>query len=77
MTGIPSIFYSYAHEDENLRGQLEAHLSALRRQGEIAEWHDRQIVAGSDWAREIDAHLDSADIVLLLLSADFIASDYC
>jgi hypothetical protein len=77
LTGIPSIFYSYAHEDEGLRAQLETHLSALRRQGEIAEWHDRQIVAGSDWAQEIDAHLDSADIVLLLLSADFIASDYC
>jgi TIR domain len=52
-------------------------LSTLRRQCEIAEWHDRQIVAGSDWARDIDAHLDSADVVLLLLSADFIASDYC
>ena len=77
LTGIPSVFYSYAHEDEGLRRQLEAHLSALRRQGEIAEWHDRQIVAGSDWARDIDAHLDSADVVLLLLSADFIASDYC
>jgi hypothetical protein len=77
LTGIPSVFYSYAHEDESLRRQLEAHLSALRRQGEIAEWHDRQIVAGSDWARDIDAHLDSADIVLLLISADFIASDYC
>jgi hypothetical protein len=77
LTEIPSIFYSYSHKDESLRGQLEAHLSALRRQGEIAEWHDRQIVAGSDWARDIDAHLDSADIILLLLSADFIASDYC
>ncbi len=77
MTGIPSVFYSFSHKDEGLRRQLEAHLSALRRQGEIAEWHDRQIVAGSDWARDIDAHLDSADIVLLLLSADFIASDYC
>jgi hypothetical protein len=77
LTEIPSIFYSYSHKDESLRGQLEAHLSALRRQGEIAEWHDRQIVAGSDWAQDIDAHLDSADIILLLLSADFIASDYC
>jgi hypothetical protein len=77
LTGIPSVFYSYSHKDEGLRRQLEAHLSALRRQGEISEWHDRQIVAGSDWARDIDAHLDSADVVLLLLSADFIASDYC
>jgi hypothetical protein len=77
LTGIPSVFYSYSHQDEGLRRQLEVHLSALRRQGEIVEWHDRQIVAGSDWARDIDSHLDSADVVLLLLSADFIASDYC
>jgi hypothetical protein len=49
----------------------------MRRQGIIDSWHDRQIQPGSEWAGEIDAHLDSAQIILLLISADFLASDYC
>jgi tetratricopeptide (TPR) repeat protein len=71
------IFYSYAHKDEDLRNELEKHLALLRQQGLIAPWHDRKIVPGTDWAREIDIHLNSADIILLLISADFLASDYC
>jgi TIR domain len=72
-----SIFISYAHEDEPLRQQLESHLSLLRRQGWIADWHDRQILAGGEWARAIDQHLETASIILLLISPDFLASDYC
>src|SRR5262245_30109477 len=71
------IFYSYAHEDEELRKELEKHLANLRRQGVIGDWHDRRIGAGQEWAGAIDAHLDSARIILLLISADFLASDYC
>jgi len=71
------LFYSYSHEDERLRDKLDNHLALLQRQGVITEWHDRQIEAGSDWAGEINAHLDSADIILMLVSDDFIASDYC
>src|SRR6266566_2799918 len=71
------VFYSYAHKDEKLRNALVEHLSTLRRQGYISEWHDRQIVAGTDWAQEIDAHLHSASLILLLISPSFIASDYC
>jgi predicted ATPase len=71
------IFYSYSHVDEELRNKLETHLSGLKRQGIITGWHDRKIVGGTDWGNEIDAHLNSADIILLLISADFIASDYC
>jgi tetratricopeptide (TPR) repeat protein len=71
------VFYSYAHKDEKLRTALMEHLSTLRRQGYISEWHDRQIVAGTDWAQEIDAHLQSASLILLLISPSFIASDYC
>lgn len=71
------LFYSYSHKDEGLREALEAHLSLLKRQGVIQEWHDRKISAGADWKGQIDSHLASADIVLLLVSADFIASDYC
>ncbi|HWS85198.1 MAG TPA: TIR domain-containing protein, partial [Ktedonobacteraceae bacterium] len=72
-----SIFISYAHEDEPLRQQLDAHLSLLRRQGLIATWHDRQIMPGTDWSQELDAHLMTAQVILLLISADFLASDYC
>ena len=71
------IFYSYAHADEALREHMETHLSLLHRQGLISEWHDRQILAGDEWARDIDQHLETASIILLLISPDFLASDYC
>ena len=72
-----TVFYSYAHEDEALRDELEKHLSLLQRQGTITAWHDRQITPGTDWQREIDQHLDKASLILLLISPDFLASDYC
>jgi hypothetical protein len=72
-----SLFYSYSHKDEALREELETHLSLLRRQGVINGWHDRRIAAGTEWVGQIDQHLEAADVVLLLVSADFLASDYC
>lgn len=71
------IFFSYAHADEPYRVELEKHLSALRRQGLVESWHDRMISPGSEWNSEIDSHIDSAHVVLLLVSSDFIASEYC
>lgn len=71
------VFFSYAHEDEKLRDQLENHLSLLKRQGVITGWHDRKIGAGQEWKNEIDTHLNTARIILLLISSAFIASDYC
>ena len=71
-----ALFYSYAHEDEGLRDELQGHLKILERRGLLAPWHDRRIEAGQDWAGEIDAHLRSAELVLLLVSKDFIESDY-
>ncbi len=71
------LFYAYAHKDERLRDKLEIALALLRRQGLIQEWHDRKIGAGQEWREEIDAQLEAADIILLLISPDFIASDYC
>src|SRR4051812_50229559 len=72
-----NLFYSYSHKDEVLRDELETHLSLLKRQGVIRAWHDRRIAACTDWAGEIDQHLETAGIILLLVSADFLASDYC
>jgi SAM-dependent methyltransferase len=71
------LFYSYAHRDRRFRVQLEGHLSVMKRTNLVADWHDRLIVPGSDWVEEIDERLDKAEIILLLISADFLASDYC
>src|SRR5215467_2109963 len=71
------LFYSYAHEDESFRDEIEKHLSILKRNGLIVAWHDRRIGAGDEWRNQIDAHARSADIILLLISPDFLASDYC
>lgn len=71
------LFYSYSHADEAYRIELNKHLAGLRREGLIKEWHDRKITAGRTWDSEISNHLDLADIVLLLVSADFMDSDYC
>src|ERR1700726_4202348 len=72
-----TLFYAYAHKDEQLRRKLEQHLSLLRQQGLITEWHDRQVVPGTDWDHAINTHLNSASVILLLISADFLASNYC
>jgi hypothetical protein len=53
-----SIFFSYSHEDEALRDKVAQHLSALKRSNVIQEWHDRQILAGSEWKDEIDRNLN-------------------
>ena len=71
------LFFSYCHRDETMRDELEVHLSALKRQGTIESWHDRRIIVGEEWAEEIDHYLNEADIILLLVSPYFIASDYC
>lgn len=71
------VFFSYSHEDEELRNRLEKHLALLKRQGLVEAWHDRRILAGSDLDQAISSNLESADIILLLVSADFLASDYC
>ena len=74
---MAQLFLSYSHRDEALRAQLETHLAALQRQNFITVWHDRRITAGENFADAIDAHLEAADVLLLLVSPDFIASDYC
>lgn len=76
--GTPAaLFYSYSHKDETLRDELETHLSPLRREGIIRSWHDRRIGPGKDLEHEINSHLEEANVILLLVSPDFVASDYC
>ncbi len=74
---VTEVFFSYAREDEALRNKLANHLKLLERQGVIQSWHARQILPGTEWKGQIDNHLETAQIILLLISADFLASDYC
>jgi TIR domain len=72
-----SIFLSYAQEDERWLQRLETHLSSLKQQGLISTWDKRQIDAGTNWAKVIDEQLEQASIILLLVSANFLASGSC
>lgn len=71
------LFFSYCHKDRDLRSRLDAHLSLLKSQSVISGWYDREILPGAEWEAEIEENLDAADIILLLISADFIGSAYC
>jgi DnaJ-class molecular chaperone len=71
------VFYCYAHEDRSLRDELDIHISSLKRLGQITGWYDRDIQAGTEWEHEIEAQQNSSGIILLLVSPNFIASDYC
>lgn len=77
--GSPSlkIFISYSHKDEAFKDSLITHLSPLKRLKIIEEWNDRKINPGSEWDQVISAKMEESNIILLLVSADFIASDYC
>src|SRR6266566_410547 len=72
-----NVFLSYAYKDEPWRDELAAYLSNLRWQGIISDWHERNIGLGREWSREIDPDLDTAQIILLLVSPDFVHSEYC
>lgn len=76
-TTMSKLFFSYSHADEALRDRLEVHLSLMKIQGLIETWHDRGITAGSNFSEAIDENLESANVILLLVSADFLASRYC
>ncbi len=71
------VFFSYSHEDEAFCKELIKHLGVMKRLGQIDDWYDRNISAGTEWKQEIDRHLELATVILLLVSVDFIESDYC
>lgn len=70
-------FISYSHHDKAALDRLHVHLKNLTRGGHIETWYDRDILAGGDLNAEIARELEAADLFLLLVSPDFIASDYC
>lgn len=71
------VFCCYAHEDKGLLKKLKRQLMPLQRQGLITIWNDADISPGAEWEEEINKHLNTARIILLLVSPDFMASDYC
>jgi len=71
------VFISYSHQDQTLRKELDTHLANLKRQDIITSWYDGDIKPGEELQPQIIEHLNRAQIILLLVSADFIASDFC
>ena len=71
------LFVSYSHADEKYKDDLLKHLAPLRRMNLIADWHDRKLRPGEEWDSAISKHLESADVILILVSIDFINSRYC
>ncbi|HKO17297.1 MAG TPA: toll/interleukin-1 receptor domain-containing protein, partial [Acidobacteriaceae bacterium] len=71
------IFFSYAHEDEDLMNEVRRQLVIYERMGKIVKWHDRQIPAGIEWAPDIDGRLRQSHVILLFVSPAFLESRYC
>src|SRR5689334_16254813 len=71
------IFISYSHKDRELRDKLAVALSNLRNQNLISDWYDGDIPPGAEWKKQIFEHLDQDQILLLLISPDFMASEFC
>lgn len=70
------IFISYAHEDEDLKNELDKYLKVLKRSSKVQVWNDRELIAGQEWDQTIMSELNKANIILLLISVDFNASDF-
>lgn len=71
------VFISYSHLDEHALERFSKHLAMLKREGSISEWFDQKILAGGDIDSEISGHLEECDLFIPLVSADFLASNYC
>jgi hypothetical protein len=70
------IFISYAHEDEDLKKELDKYLKVLKRSSKVEVWNDRELIGGQEWDQTIMSELNKANIILLLISVDFNASDF-
>jgi hypothetical protein len=71
------VVYSYSHCDARQRTKLSKHLAALKRLNLITDWYDHEIVAGAEWEKEIAQKFEEADVILLLISSNFVDSKYC
>ncbi len=73
---MESVFISYSHQDEKWKDRVVTHLKVLEKQGLLHSWNDRDITLGSDWLPKIAEELNKAKVVVLLISADFLTSDF-
>lgn len=71
------VFLSYSHVDEKYKEELDKHFAALKRSDKVETWNDRKLLPGCKLDDDIKKHLGEDDIIILLISSDFIASDYC
>jgi TIR domain len=71
------LMFCYSHNNKRQRNEVDKHLTLMKRNGLVEIWYDRMITAGSEWVGKIDEHLNGSDIIMMLISADFIASNYC
>lgn len=72
-----NMYYCYDNTDRRLKDELAKHLALLHHSGRITSWDSWEIRAGAEWEREIENHLNAADIILLLISPDFVKSERC
>ena len=72
-----NIFISYSHKDSEYKDRLERHLAGLKRYSNVNTWVDQQILPGQLWEKEIETQLRNANIIIQLVSADYLASDFC
>jgi len=72
----PAVFISYSHKDEDLKDRLVTHLGVLQQEGFLDLWDDRRIGAGEDWYQEIQEAMDAASVAILMVSADFLTSNF-
>jgi TIR domain len=74
---LVSVVISYSHKDEKYKDELVTHLASLRRSGNITDWHDRKLTAGSEFDTALQERFESDAVILLLVSSDYISSEYC
>ncbi|TEU11304.1 MAG: toll/interleukin-1 receptor domain-containing protein [Anaerolineales bacterium] len=73
----PTVFISYSHKDEHWKDRLRPHLGVLEQQDRITIWDDRRFDAGAEWYNEIQQAMERAAVAVCLISADYLASDFC
>ncbi len=73
----PTVFISYSHKDEAWKDRLRPHLGVLEKAGRINIWDDRRIDGGAGWYDEIMQAMEQAAVAVCLISADYLASDFC
>jgi TIR domain len=71
------VFYSYSHKDSDPRDLLRTFLAPLKHSGKIEQWDDREIKPGLNWQTEINKRIETADLIVFLISPDFLNSEYC